>query len=253
MEKAARVFNWLGYIGILVTFLVLGIEYTSLANTYDCSNYYSYSCSKVLYNYYNGLSITMWALLGIYVLVMLPVSIWIDNQITSRGNVVAAGIVSILFLGIIGGILTVCCQSLYDASTSYSSRNYGRDNSEEKQHYSFKVEEKPSSPSFSFKAGEKYKLAKNVYTPYGLVYKGSEVTITEITSAFCMADVVLENGQKANVNLMYSDLEEPIQNEEPVNSSSEMETIKILKEYKSLLDNGVITQEEFDKKKKELL
>lgn len=34
---------------------------------------------------------------------------------------------------------------------------------------------------------------------------------------------------------------------------NEMEKIKILKEYKALLDDGIITQEEFDAKKKEIM
>ena len=38
-----------------------------------------------------------------------------------------------------------------------------------------------------------------------------------------------------------------------VESRDEMENLKKIKEYKELLDSGIITQEEFDKKKTQLL
>lgn len=41
--------------------------------------------------------------------------------------------------------------------------------------------------------------------------------------------------------------------EEPADPADEMQTISALKEYKELLDTGVITQEEFDAKKKAIL
>ena len=52
------------------------------------------------------------------------------------------------------------------------------------------------------------------------------------------SDGSVENGEKQSAS---------------VNLQAELDQIRVLKEYKALLDDGVLTQEEFEAKKKQLL
>ena len=75
--------------------------------------------------------------------------------------------------------------------------------------------------------------------------------IVGLTDTFHIQDkpVVISKIHDILDDLVYSSKASPI-NE---NSSNETDTIQALKSYKELLDAGVITQEEFEKKKAQLL
>lgn len=249
MDKAARIFNWLGFIGIVVTFLALAIDFSVLADSYKCTSTYGCTTSRP-YEYYSKLSTIMWICFVVYFIIMLIVAIWVDRQIADMGNVIAAGIVSLLFLGFIGGLLTLLCDN-YGGSHHYSTRSYSSSSSPYQPAY-------PSSPSTpaspkNIKVGEQYALKNAVNSPYGIIQKGTKVTVTDVYSSSCLADAY-HDGSKVNIVIYLGDLEIPQEEVQPIpSSSSESEKIKLLKEYKSLLDSGVITQEEFEDKKKELL
>ena len=79
----------------------------------------------------------------------------------------------------------------------------------------------------------------------------SHLHIVGLTDTFHIQDkpVVISKIHDILDDLVYSSKASPI-NE---NSSNETDTIQVLKSYKELLDAGVITQEEFEKKKAQLL
>ena len=86
-----------------------------------------------------------------------------------------------------------------------------------------------------------YNSPKTTYINLGRPKKDNQLPVLRV------------EGSTTYYNLGAPKKQEPKDAEVNVAKISESEKIDLLKEYKKLLDDGVITQEEFDNKKKELL
>ena len=68
---------------------------------------------------------------------------------------------------------------------------------------------------------------------------------------------MIPSGISGRIPCLYNSIHLLLYSEEEkrkiLESQSETDNVKKIKEYKELLDSGIITQEEFDKKKAELL
>lgn len=74
----------------------------------------------------------------------------------------------------------------------------------------------------------------------GFIYNSYFQTVQNLLSAFA---IILEDNAKSS-DLISDSKGEPVRNDDPTEQ---------LRKYKSLLDDGIITQEEFDSKKKQIL
>ena len=195
---------------------------------------------------------------------VLLILAWFRQDAVNEGeDYVKWGVITILFLSIPGGILTICLNSSSPSRPykyKYYSMNKPKPVEEEKpiEEYIFVS---PSSDR-PLKSGDTVKVLNGFFvTAIGQrvnkddiceVYevKGDEVVlaINHGTSIFHAS---------TNVNNLQVKIKNPLFEEKQVEaeqvSEPQGDKFEEIKKYKELLDMNIITQEEFDKKKQELL
>ena len=207
-----------------------------------------------------------WWLIVIPIIATLVLLIlaWFRQDAVNEGeDYVKWGVITILFLSIPGGILTICLNSVPTRSSykfKYYSANKPKTAVEEKP-----VEEfifVPPSTDRPLKNGDIVKVINGFYaSAVGQrvnkddiceVYeiKGDEVVlaVNHDTSIFHAA-TKMDNVLVKIKNPLYEEKQAAV--EQP--SEPQGDKFEEIKKYKELLDCGIITQEEFDKKKQELL
>ena len=176
MKVAASIFSWIG--GIITT--IVGFVTLSRGQT------------VTYYSYYNGYSYTqqvpydswVWFLWIIFLILRLVILIWRQSSV-SRGYKVGCGVCTLLFVSLIGGILTLCIPN------DQLSENY--------------------VPASSYKP--------------------------TITTPIPPIEVDSESRKPATL----------------IDPLTEQEKADLILKYKKMCDEGIITQEEFEAKKKDLL
>ena len=225
MKVTASVFSWLGgFIGTLVEFICL-------------LQYYNYN----IYFYYNFDWI--WIVFTIVVLFRLLILIWREIAVKA-GNKVGCGVCTLLFASIIGGILTLCIPdselqpSYYTYSASHSNRyssTYGTNsNSFSSQSQNTKIEIYKSL------------LNKGTISIEEFVQKLRSIGVANYQDYLPQRYNTDTNTTKDKQNGAAKTLKEN-------KALTEFEVVELLGKYKNMLDNNIITQEEFENKKKELL
>ena len=169
MKTAASIFSWVGASLQTITELII----LTLGQTVIRYSYGYRTTSNTPYPDW------LWILWFVAIILRIVILIWRQDAV-DKGNKVACGICTILFVNLVGGILTLCIPEYELNPKKIYNRNH---------HDSYQC---------------------NTYSS-----ESSENTVSKGTN--------------------------------------KDETISLLKTYKGLLDDGVITQEEFDKKKAELL
>ena len=242
METAAKVFNWISFIGGVIAgivILALGYEYEVCRSSYG--SYYCFT-QKAGYPFW------VWLIFIVAAIVALILTI-VTTKFIEDGRYVAAGIMSLFFGSLIGAILCFACidsrpHYVYKTSGSYSSSSSTegasktQSNSNSNQNSGVCLE------------GHRYKTKKRIFSAYGVVNEGSEVYVSKVLPDKCYASVTTESGYKTTIVIPLTDL---VLDVDRTTRSNDEEIVKLLKEYKELLDQGIITQDEFDQKKKILL
>ena len=210
MKIAASIFSWLG--GLFWT--VFG--FVSLARGYDVT--YTDYVTVYGYSYPRSYQVTqnyptwVWILAVLFIFVRLIILIWRQTS-ADDGNKVGCGVCTLLFVSIIGGILTLCIPN-ETVSKPVSSPTYIHD-----------LKDTPSENNVDSLKDDKERALE---VQKNLLFKGV------ITRA--------EYDRKAS--------EINASKQETSKEKSYIEEIKGLKE---LLDMGAITLEEYDEKKSEIL
>ena len=106
MKTAATVFSWIG--GVLTTILVIvyfakGID----VPVQKCSYGYYGTGSCYMTTQHQSYPLWVWIFVVIGIILRLIILIW-RQYATSNGKKVACGVCTLLFVSLIGGILTLC-------------------------------------------------------------------------------------------------------------------------------------------------
>ena len=245
MKKAADLITWFTVIAEIITTWIISINY--------------YLAAK-------SAGVNAWWLIVIPIVstLFLLILAWFrQDAVNEAENYVKWGVITILFLSIPGGILTICLNSSSPSRPykyKYYSMNKPKPVEEEKpiEEYIFFF----SSSDRPLKSGDTVKVLNGFFvTAIGQrvkkddiceVYevKGDEVVlaINHGTSIFHAS---------TNLNNLQVKIKNPLFEEKQVEaeqvSEPQGDKFEEIKKYKELLDMNIITQEEFDKKKQELL
>ena len=203
MKAAATFFSWLG--GLVTTIIAIvmvsrGVDVPVTKCNY--SYYGGYSCYQV--TEHQPSPAWLWVLLVVGIILRIIILIWRQNA-TNNGSKVGCGVCTLIFVSVIGGILTLCIpeEDLYS------------DDVEAKKHVSSSTEVTGLDRATKVRDLDR-QLAK------------SEITIDEYNEAIARLD------GKSNLEL-------------------EAKKIEMLKKYKQLLDAEIITPEEYEQKKRDIL
>lgn len=156
----------------------------------------------------------VWVVAIIAAILRLVILIWRQYSV-SEGNKVACGICTLIFCSVIGGILTLCIPESELYGYSHSTRS------------------------------SSYKPTPTKLTPLdrALLYKEYERQLRD--------GEISRQEYDRKTAILEAKAEKPASQSQK--KPSEDEKIELLTKYKKLCDDGVITEEEFEKKKKDLL
>ena len=205
MRTASTVICWIGFgIQALVSFIYLIVV--------------SATASFGLSDVDGGGAIAAWVIVIIWIIWIIAIVIQIAilrwrNKCLDNGEKGACGVVTLLFVSLLGGILTLCIPQ------------------HELNHYSPRKSTSYSSSHLPKPAASPLERASKISVYEEQLNKGI-ITRTEYDRKVAALD-----GKPAPAP----------------KKPSEDEKIELIRKYKQLLDDGVITQEEFDKKKEDLL
>ena len=190
MKLAASIFSWIGY----------GIETIGLMVLLIIGRPVQYYYKSVSYVDYETWPIWVWFLFLLIIFGLLAISLWREFAV-SEGHNIACGICTLLFVSLIGGILTLCLsqENLRIENLNEILKHYDknlRDGEITQEEYDEKIK-KLSQPTV------KINFVK-------------EIPIKKLK---------VGEGQK----------------------------VELLIKYKKLMDDGIITSEDFNKKKEQLL
>ena len=252
MKGAASFFSWFG--GLLTTmlgFISLGQGYDSTYMTY--SYYYGYQThtEKVAYPGW------VWILWFIFIIVRLIILIWRQSSV-NNGYKVGCGICTLLFCSVIGGILTLCIPedqlygySKYKSSTSYNSSSTNKTNNSAQSSFSAIY-----LNSKTYTKEERDKIVENQrnLAVTGIISQAEyERRVKEIDARTEQPRAEIALDEKPKIDLLKEDkpkVELAKKEEKPL---SEDDKIALIRKYKQMKDEGIITEEEFQNKKKKLL
>ena len=253
MKVAASIFSWLG--GLVTT--IYGFYYLSQGTTVTVQHYsyyygYTYTTEQVPYPSW------VWVLWVVFLIIRLIILIWRESAV-KNGNKIGCVVCTLLFASLIGGILTLCIpvdQPTHKYYPKTYSSNVSSTNEVKKEEPEFKfvqVKEETDLPIGSFveiingfyaaEVGQRVNDGDlcEVIDVYG---EKIRISVDHISSKFAATT------DRDNILLKVKNPKYGIDDDEPQKPTDKFEEIR---KYKELLDEGIITQEEFDKKKEELL
>ena len=252
MAKVSSIFSWIG-----------GVAQISSA-WWICLYYYI--GAKQSYQHLN-----LWWLILIavaYTIIGIIVLICRDIAVANGEHVIAWAVITLLFISLLGGIFTFGVES---SSSGYRPRKYYYPKKTKEMEESTPIEEpefvfvNPSSDN-PIKVGNKAKVKEGFY----ISSIGQRVNAEEMCEIVDLSDsnVTISINRSNSVfnattqigNIMI-EVKNPkfVQKQENVSSTDndgpneKSDKFEEIKRYKELLDLNIITQEEFDAKKKELL
>lgn len=204
---------------------------------------------------------TVWLLLPLfYTLITIGVLIY-RQWATNHGHKVLPGILTIIFCGLLGGIFTLCIPEedlggyVYKPRpnsylNNYSSSSYQRQSTQTKSIFPQPV-----------LVGDRIEVIESFYSPIigrrvnsKTISKAEKISGTKVS--FPVSDGTcsfMAETDMSNLRIIGRTVK-PV--EEPKNTvpqqTKQLDKFEEIKKYKELLDLDIITQEEFDAKKKEL-
>lgn len=255
MERASNIFSWSGGIIQIATIWIWMVFY-SMASGFKW----------------------LIAIAVVYTIVGLIILIARQQNVSDGEHIVAWGVITLLFISLVGGILTLCIPNSYGRYT-YHAHSY----------YSSQSQQKPQENAI-----EEKKIDEYIFVKPSANYKASAGSIIKIIDGFYastvgkrvasddICEVIEVNGEYLTIQVdrgtsifraetsldnVYIKVKNPefIAQERKkqdelyqafvpgANKETETDKFEEIKKYKELLDLNIITQEEFDQKKKELL
>ncbi len=244
MKTAASIFSWLG--GLITAIII----WANFAPLFNYGPYY-------------------WIPL-IYTIIELLILIWRESAV-SKGNKVGCGVFTLIFASVIGGILTLCIpdSQLYGYTHMKSSTTAFNN---------YKAHSQPINSTQNNSSTQTQEISEFIFVQPTIdnpITVGSEVKIIDgfyVSSVERRAEprdtceVISVDGNMITIdvdkgfmhfsattskyNLLIKTKNPNFISKEKADENDKFEQ---LKKYKELLDLNIITQEEFDAKKKELL
>ena len=221
MKTAASVFSWLGAV-ITTIISIISISLGQIVTrTYYDHGTYSTVQERVPYPGW------IWFIFVVIVILRIIILIWREYA-TSNGKKVGCGVMTLIFCSVIGGILTLCIpeEQLY-GSSSYKPISTS---------HVIDTYTKPETTITTPQSEEAKK--QRIEANRNLLVKGI-ITQEEFDN------IVRE------INGTDKQFEKP--EEKPLSQMSEDEIANLIIKYSEMKDKGIITEEEFEAKKKELL
>ncbi len=105
MKITATIFSWLG----LVLTAVFGFIFLARGQLVTL-RYCNYNGLCANYTEYVSYPLWLWAIWFLYVIMQFFILIWRQIE-TTNGNKVACGVCTLIFVSVIGGVLTLCLPS----------------------------------------------------------------------------------------------------------------------------------------------
>ena len=244
MKTASTILSWIG--GILTT--VIGLTFLSIGRT-STTHYHSYYGDDYTLTEQVPYPVWIWLLYLANVVARIIILIWRQYSI-SNGRKIACGICTILFASVLGGIFTLCIpeKDLYsDSKNSYSTRYVSINEQTSDYNYGPVDEEHPLEIGAQIKVINEYEdILEQRRIPAGTI--GKIVAI--------QGNAVFFNVNTGSSNFETKTTKENVcaQKRQLTGNANKhnIDKFEEITKYKALLDQGIITQEEFEAKKKEL-
>lgn len=246
MKGAASFFSWLGGIGYTILgFVLLSRGQTVAYTTYYSSGYYGYTYPQT--SYHNVPYPTwVWVLWVIFVIFRLIILIWRQSAVES-GNKVGCGVCTLLFVSLIGGILTLALP-VTSSYSSHSSSSYSSSSSSSSSYSGYTPYS--SSPTHSDDRKISWDQRNKEVEVHKQIYLKGAISKEEYERRVRELDARVYNKPAEEV------IEEEKPKERPAAddfSLDDDEIADLIGKYKKLLDDGAITVDEYNEKKKQLL
>ena len=253
MKKASQVFNTISLILAIVS-IIAGIILIATAS----GNYYLLGQ-------------------GIGYLISGPISIIFTSialhSLNEDDKKVAIGVLDLIFGSLLGGIFYLCWRDDYVPSYNPSYHPYSNS-------YGSQTTNSSVTNYNKFSSGQQVVLLYDCVDASGnKIDKGNSCTVMRFSDAFQKYELMFEGRRFYAAESMFSlpgatvnnsvkstpvvdtapaiqqeqAKNEPKENKSNSNNLSEQEVVDLLVKYKDLLDKGIITQEQFEAKRKELL
>ena len=211
------VINWLEFLAASITLGVVFSNGQPVGNSY----------SKITKPYPDE----VWVAYGIGVFLLFIFNI-IATTLVDKKDFKTAGIFSVFLCGVLGGIFIL----LENPTPARAVQTYQQNEVANKYP--------------EIKVGQIYELLHDTFKADQVIAKGTKVKILLVTKNEIIGVFHDQDGYSRQVRLFPEDITH--QNDKPINTNKKS-VFDQLREYKALVDEGVITQEEFEDKKKELL
>ncbi|MDY6367180.1 MAG: SHOCT domain-containing protein [Clostridia bacterium] len=253
MKTAASVFTWLGFgIGVVVIIAVLAVGEPVMYYDYDYYGEIYYYTGHIPYS--AGIWCAMIGVLGIG----LGIAIYRQKSV-EEGHKVACGIITLIFVSIIGGILTLCIPE--NELNGYSVNNIpAQNNTVNTMIKSVNIyQNKPYKP---LQASLSERDKTNKLNLYGSMLQKGTISQSEYEEKVALLGITDASEKAQNIEkVIQPDLKPTVTESDVVpvpekieeEKFTEEQKVNLLIKYKSLLDDGVISKEEFDLKKQKLL
>lgn len=261
MKIAASIVSWIG--GVITT--IVGV-FTIQAG-YDVTVYHNSMYGRYSTIEHRDYPDWIWIIWGVMIAIRIGVLIYRERQVY-LGFKTKCGILTILFASLLGGILTLCIPEhiLYGYDTD-PYENYGvtKKETSETPKPAIVPEIPKEEPEFIFvkptdnhpvTIGEEVRVFRSFYvaSATALVQDTDKCEVIAIEEDSVTITVYKESEQfNAQTNIDNILIKEKNPNYVSKEEQEQKDKFEEIKKYKELLDLNIITQEEFDVKKKELL
>ena len=245
MKKAASIISWtIGILEIILGFITLALGYSE-TKLYYYNGYWRQTSQTVAF------PIWAWIVFIVFVIVRLLILFWREASV-ENGHKIACGIVTMIFISVLGGIFTLCVPIEED------------DDANKKRPYWYNDPSAPQdmleNPFSNSKRSKELQLARTFFDKGIITQEEYDNRVKEINTRF--DSFVNEYGADADPSPSFktadsttadADVSESERQEDIDNSANDSEdspddNSSLLKQYKQLLDDGFITQEAYDAK-----
>ena len=261
MKVAASIISWIG--GVITTIVGFFTIQAGYDVTFTRHNMYgSYSTTE-----HHDFPDWIWIIWGVMIAIRIGVLIYRERQVY-LGFKTACGILTLIFVSVLGGIFTLCIPEhiLYGYNVN-PYKNYGVTKKEisETPKPAIVPEIPKEEPEFIFvkptdnhpvTIGEEVRVYRSFYvaSAIALVQDTDKCEVIAIEEDSVTITVYKESEQfNAQTNINNILIKEKNPNYVSKEEQKQKDKFEEIKKYKELLDLNIITQEEFNEKKKELL
>ena len=215
----------------------------------------------------------LWLLIPLFMTIVTLVVLIYRQWAVSHGTKVLAGVLTIIFCGLLGGIFTLCIPESDLGGYTYTPKKNSYLTSKSRTTYTTvrkpnQTGTRPTSEA-PVRIGDKIEIINGFFVPSvgkrvnagtltkAEMVKDGKVTffVSDAMSTFSatteMANVLIKE-RNPNTPIETKVEEKPSPKVEEKNKEIQVDKFEEIKKYKELLDLNIITKEEFEAKKKEL-